>query len=85
MVAELVKNPPAMQETRVQFLAWEDPREREMATHSSMLACSVPWTEEPGRLQSGIARVRHDLVTKLLPCINIGSLLVTNVPYDVRC
>ena len=54
-----------MQETWVQSLGWEDPLEKEMATHSSILAWEIPWTEEPGRLQShGVARVRHDLVTK---------------------
>ena len=54
-----------MQETRVQSLGWEDPLEKEMATHSSILAWEIPWTEEPGSLQSiGSHRVRHDLVTK---------------------
>ena len=48
----MVKNPPAMQETGVQSLGWEDPLEKEMATHSSILAWRIPWTEEPGRLQS---------------------------------
>ena len=52
MVAQLVKSLPAMQETQVQFLGWEDPLEKEMATHSSILAKRIPWTEEPGRLQS---------------------------------
>ena len=52
LVAQLVKNLPAMQETWVQFLGWEDPLEKEMATHSSILAWRIPWTEEPGRLQS---------------------------------
>ena len=47
-----VKNPPAMQETQVRFLDWEDPLEKEMATHSSILAWRIPWTEEPGGLQS---------------------------------
>ena len=51
-VAQLVKNLPAMQETWVQFLGWEDPLEKEMATHSSILAWRIPRTEEPGRLQS---------------------------------
>ena len=61
LVAQLVKNPPAMQETCVQFLGWEDPLEKEMATHSSILAWKIPWTEDPGRLQSnGLQRVRHD-------------------------
>ena len=55
------KGSPAMQETRVQPLGWEDPLEKEMATHSSILAGKIPWTEEPGRLQStGSQRVRHD-------------------------
>ena len=47
-----VKNLPAMQETQVRFLDWEDPLKKEMATHSSILAWEIPWTEEPGRLQS---------------------------------
>ena len=47
----MVKNLPAMQETWVQFLGGEDPLENEMATHSSILAWRIPWTEEPGRLQ----------------------------------
>ena len=50
-----------MQEIWVRFLGWEDPLEKEMATHSSILAWKIPWTEEPGRLQSmGLQRVRHD-------------------------
>ena len=48
----MVKNLPAMQETRVRSLGWEDPLEKGMATHSSILAWRIPWTEEPGRLQS---------------------------------
>ena len=52
LVAQLVKNLPAMQETWVQFLGWEDPLEKEMATHSSILAWRTPWTEQPGGLQS---------------------------------
>ena len=61
-----VKDPPAMQETRVQSLGGEDPLEKRMATHSSFLAWRIPRTEEPGRLQSmGSQRVGHDLVTKL--------------------
>ena len=51
-VAQLVKNPPAIQETWVWSLGWEDPLEKEMATHSTILAWEIPWTEEPGRLQS---------------------------------
>ena len=52
LVAQLVKNPTAMQETQVQSLGREDPLEKEMATHSGILAWRVPRTEEPGRLQS---------------------------------
>ena len=51
-VAQLVKNLSAVQETWVQFLGQEDPLEKEMATHSSILAWRIPWTEEPGKLQS---------------------------------
>ena len=61
LVALMVKNPPAMQETRVQLLGQEDPLEKGMATHSSILAWRIPWTEETGRLLSmGSQRVRHD-------------------------
>ena len=52
LIAQSVKNLPAMQKTWVQFLGWEDPLEKEMATHSSILAWRIPWTEEPGSLQS---------------------------------
>ena len=51
-MALIVKNPPAMQETWVQSLGWEDALEKEMATYSSTLAWRIPWTEEPGELQS---------------------------------
>ena len=57
----MVKNLPAMQETRVPSLGQEDPLEKGMATHSSILAWEIPWTEEPGRLQStGSQRTGHD-------------------------
>ena len=52
LVSNLVKNLPAMWETWVQSLNWEDPLENGIATHSSILAWRIPWTEEPGRLQS---------------------------------
>ena len=52
LMTQLVKNLPAMQETWVPFLGQEDPLEKEMATHSSILAWKIPWTEEPGKLQS---------------------------------
>ena len=64
LVAQMIKRLPAMQETRVQSLGWEDPLEKEMATLSSILAWRIPWTEEPGRLQStGSQRVGHNWAT----------------------
>ena len=63
--SQLVKNLPAVQETQVQSLGGKYPLEKEMATHSSILTWKIPWTEEPGRLQSmGSQRVRHNLETK---------------------
>ena len=60
-MAQTVKRLPAVQETQVQSLGWENPPEKEMATHSSILAWKIPWSEEPDRLQSmGLQRVRHD-------------------------
>ena len=69
-MAQMVKHLPAMQETWVRFLGQEDPLEKEMVTHSSILAWKIPWTEEPGRLyiyiyicisiSLGSERVRHD-------------------------
>ena len=57
----MVKNSPAIQETWVQSLGWKDPLEKGLATHSRILAWRMPWTEEPGGLQSvGWQRVRHD-------------------------
>ena len=65
LVSQTVKNLPAMREAWVPSLGWEDPQEEEMATHSSILALRIPWTEEPGRLQSmGLQIVRHDSATK---------------------
>ena len=61
MVAQMVKNLPAVQETWVQSLGWEEPLEEVMATHSSILAWRIPWTEEPRGLQSmGLQRVGHN-------------------------
>ena len=60
LVSQLLKSPPSMRETWVQSLGWEDPLEKEMATHSSIRAWRIPWTEEPGGLQSmGSQRVGH--------------------------
>ena len=61
LVAQVVRRLLTMQETRVQSLVWEDLLEKEMVTHSSILAWKIPWTEEPARLQSmGLQRVGHD-------------------------
>ena len=61
LIAQLVKNLPAMQETSVQFLGWEDSLEKEMATQSSILPWKIPWAEEAGGIQStGSQSVRHD-------------------------
>ena len=61
LVAQRLKRWPTMQETWVPSLGWEDPLEKEMATHSSTLAWRIPWMEEPGGLQStGSQRVGHD-------------------------
>ena len=82
LVAQRLKCLPAMQETWVRSLGWEDPLEKEMATHSSILAWRIPWMEEPGGLQSkGSQRVRHDLVCKHAPwyleyCICETTLLM---------
>ena len=61
LVAQMVKRLPTVWETRVRSLGWEDPLEKAMAPHFSTLAWKIPWTEEPGRLQSmGLQRVGHD-------------------------
>ena len=61
LLVQMIKNLLSMQGTQVRSLGWEDPLEKEMAIHSSILAWRTPWTEEPGRLQSmGSQRVGHD-------------------------
>ena len=66
LVAQRLKRLLAIWDTQVQSLGWEDPLEKEMATHSSTLAWRIPWMEEPGRLQStGSQRVGHDRATSL--------------------
>ena len=66
-----------MVETWILFLGQEDPLEKEMATHSSILACRMPWTEEPGRLQSTVLpRVRHDLVLSFFLIQEISSAML---------
>ena len=66
MVAQMVKNLPAIQDTQVRSLGWEDPLEEGRTTHSCILGWRIPWTEEPGGLQSmGSQRVGHDRATSL--------------------
>ena len=61
LIAQSVKNLPAIWETQVQSMGWEDPLEEDLVTHSSVLAWKILWTEEPGRLQSiGLQKVGHD-------------------------
>ena len=61
VVVQTIKNLPAKWETQIRSLGWEDPLEKGMATHSSILAWRIPWTEEPGRLQPmELQRMRHD-------------------------
>ena len=84
LVAQMVKRLPTMQETWVQSLGWEDLLEKEMATHSSTLALKIPWTEEPGRLQSmGSQRVGHDWATSMSMSIILLSYLYT-IPTGVK-
>ena len=66
MVAQMVKNLPAVQETQIRSLGQENPLQKEKATHSSILAWEIPWTEKPGRVQSmGSQRVGHDWTTNI--------------------
>ena len=92
----MIKNPPAKQETRVRSLGWEDPLEKSMATHFSILACRIPWTEVPGRLQSmGLQRVGLNLATKqqqttllvgevYLTCLNLGLYISFGDPWQSK-
>ena len=78
LVAEMVKHLPTMRETWVQSLGWEDLLEKEMATHSSILAWKIPWMEDPGRLQSmGSQRVKHHWATSLISPSNEYSGLIS--------
>ena len=80
LVAEMVKNVPAVQETQVRPLGREDPREKEMATHSSTLAWEIPWTQEPGRLQSmGLQRVRHNWLNNIKDWVYISVFINANL------
>ena len=74
LVAQQVKSLPAMQGMRVQSLGQEDPLEKEMVTHSSILPWEITRTEEPGELQSmGVTRIEHNLVTKTPPKLKLSD------------
>ena len=73
IVAQTVKNLPAVQETQVRSLGQEDPLEKVLASHSSILAWRIPWTEEPDRLQSMGHRVRHNWVTNTFTFLHLPS------------
>ena len=74
LVAQTIKNLPAMWKTRVWSLGWEEPLKKEMATHSSILAWKIPWAEEPGGPQSMLSQsVRHDWETNTLLCYWLGG------------
>ena len=76
-MAQMVKNPPAMQETWVQFLGQEDILEKEMTTHSSILAWRIPWTEEPGRLQSSGYK-ESDITERLILIMHVKFITGSN-------
>ena len=86
----MVKNPPALRKAWVRSLGWEDPLEKGMAIHSSILAWRIPWTEEPGGLQSlGLQRIGHDWATKHstqhmteLSYLIIRGLILDNTEYS---
>ena len=85
----LIKNLPAKQEMQAWSLGWENPLEKEMAIYSSILAWKIPWTEEPGRLQSiGRQRIRHDLVSEWQQQLILnGNYFVAGIilPASVTC
>ena len=80
LVAQRVKRLPTMQETRVRSLCWEDPLEKEMATHSSILAWKIPWTEELGWLLSMGSQWGHDWATSL----SLSLSLLVHEKTDVQ-
>ena len=84
LVAQWVNNLPAIQEMRVRFLGREDPLEKEMAIHSGVLASRIPWTEEPGRLQSIGLQESNTTKPSLMPWGLIGGCLPHHPPLSTR-
>ena len=83
-MAQTVKRPPTMWETQVRLLGQEDPLEKEMATHSSILAWKIPWMEEPGGLQStGSQRVGHNWATQQSTRLFLSRFLLREVPLAI--
>ena len=81
LVTQMLKHLPAVQETWVWSLGWEDPLEKEMATHSSILAWKIPWMEKPGRLQSmELQRVGHDFAASLSFFYGLHRVNLTDIP-----
>ena len=84
-MAQTVKRLSTMRETQVRSLGWEDPLEKEMAIHSSTLAWKIPWTEEPGRLQSmGSQRVGHNWATSLSLSLNFLDSFVKRSAFKIK-
>ena len=79
----MVKNPPAMQETRGRSLGPEDPLVKGMATHSSILTWTVPWTEEPGRLQSMESRKESDMTEQLTLHFSLGTFMFLSLNFYI--
>ena len=81
LVVQMVKNPPAMWDTWVRFLGWEDPLEDGMATHSSILACRIPWTEEPGCKESEMTEVtEHARMHNIGQEVEVGLTSLGSLP-----
>ena len=82
----MVKNLPVMRETWVRSLGWEDPLEKEMATHSSILAWRIPWTEELCGVQSmGSQRIGHEAAKISKLCVYLGFYFLTVVCLNIQC
>ena len=88
-MAQMVENLPAVQETRIRSLGQEDPLEKGMATHLSIFAWRIPWTEEPGRLQSvGLQKLGGDSVTNAFTIIYVSvylSMILSNNQFTYIC
>ena len=82
LVAQMIKHLPTMWETQVQSLGWEDLLEKEMATHSNILAWRIPWTEEHWRQQLGSQRVGHDWETSL-HLVNLESIMLSEKEFHI--